>query len=391
MGALSACSNTCGKGFRTRSKICRSICQVCQAGATTSVTTTLTGTGQCQNCDATQIPCNTCPTTGQVCTPSPTNPATVAGPDPQPGCPTFSTQQASASAMLQSLGFSSTARTSGWTVSLNPLASDQAVGTFCGSTCGVGRGALLSTGRLSSMSDATVAKSSINDFPPSGAQGDASQLDLTFNYNGATAGRLSFRYQFLTRELDEITISDINKGYGDTLRITVNGNNVANLPNGQALTARSLKDSPYLIRNCKNEELPNCPNSPRNCPKGMTAMSRVLTATATVNPGQNRLSIRIQDEFDGDYDSAVFIEAGSLTITGTRRAGAVLLEKSPASMPVAMPTLQDDSEPNAAMVVLASVCTVVGIVALAGTAFMVTRKWITSRAQLKAQMTAEQH
>jgi len=274
---------------------------------------------------------------------------------------------------------------------LNPLASDQAVGTFCGSTCGVGRGALLSTGRLSSMSDATVAKSSINDFPPSGAQGDASQLDLTFNYNGATAGRLSFRYQFLTRELDEITISDINKGYGDTLRITVNGNNVANLPNGQALTARSLKDSPYLIRNCKNEELPNCPNSPRNCPKGMTAMSRVLTATATVNPGQNRLSIRIQDEFDGDYDSAVFIEAGSLTITGTRRAGAVLLEKSPASMPVAMPTLQDDSEPNAAMVVLASVCTVVGIVALAGTAFMVTRKWITSRAQLKAQMTAEQH
>lgn len=124
----------------------------------------------------------------------------------------------------------------------------------------------------------------------------------------------------------------------------------------------------------------------------MTGRSQVLTATATISPGQNRISISIQDEKDGEYDSAVLIEAGSLAITGTRRAGAVLLQKSPASAPTAMSaSQQDDSEPDAAMVVFTSVCIIVGILALAGSVFMIARKWRSSRAQLKAQMAAEEH
>jgi hypothetical protein len=232
------------------------------------------------------------------------------------------------------------------------------------------------------MPDRNAAKSTNNDFPPTGASGDASQIDLTFNYNGATAGRLTFRYQFLTREMPEITSNDINQGYGDSLRITVNGNNVANLPNGQALSARSLFGSSYYTNNVVGG----------NCPAGMTGRSQVLTATATISPGQNRISISIQDEKDGEYDSAVLIEAGSLAITGTRRAGAVLLQKSPASAPTAMSaSQQDDSEPDAAMVVFTSVCIIVGILALAGSVFMIARKWRSSRAQLKAQMAAEEH
>jgi hypothetical protein len=186
---------------------------------------------------------------------------------------------------------------------------------------------------------------------------------------------------FLTREMPEITSSDISAGYGDRLTILVNGNNVANLPNGQALTARSLFGTTYYANNVAGG----------NCPAGMTGRTVVLTATGTVNPGQNTISIRIYDEKDGEYDSAVMIEAGSLAITGTRRAGALLLEKSPASAPVAVPAAQqDESQPNPAMVVLASVCVVVGIVALAATSYIVTRKWMVSRAQLKAQMAAEQ-
>jgi hypothetical protein len=231
------------------------------------------------------------------------------------------------------------------------------------------------------MRDANAAKSSNNDFPPVGASGDASQIDFTFSYNGPSAGRLSFRYMFLTREMPEITSSDISAGYGDRLTILVNGNNIANLPNGQALTARNLFGTTYYANNVAGG----------NCPAGMTGRTVVLTATGTVNPGQNTISIRIYDEKDGEYDSAVMIEAGSLAITGTRRAGALLLEKSPASAPVAVPAAQqDESQPNPAMVVLASVCVVVGIVALAATSYIVTRKWMVSRAQLKAQMAAEQ-
>jgi hypothetical protein len=203
---------------------------------------------------------------------------------------------------------------------------------------------------------------------------------LSFTYDRAAAGRATFNFQFLTREMPEITLNDINSGYGDAIEISINGANVAKLPNGNTLTARNLFQTQYYANNAAGG----------NCPAGMTGRTVVLTATGNVNPGRNTISIRIADAKDGEYDSAVFIE-GSLTISNTRRAGAVLLEKKqPASAPTVALSQADAQQPDAVTAVLATVCIVVGVVALIATTYMLTQKWRSSRAQIKEQMAAEQ-
>ena len=102
--------------------------------------------------------------------------------------------------------------------------------------------------------------------------------------------------------------SQVHK-FNDSFQLTLNEVNLALLSNGKPVTINNLAASPSgpfdpaLVVNAGNETQ-------------LDAYTKVLTFEGLLNKNaNNKLSIKIQDVGDANYDSAVFIKAGTLGVT----------------------------------------------------------------------------
>jgi len=211
---------------------------------------------------------------------------------------------------------------SGVTISGTPTligASAQA-GTFTNapSLVGFSSGIILSSGNVSDAASTWTAPDS-----PSTDEGGAGYAPLSALIGGQatedaavlqfsfipTASTIYFQYVFASAEYPEFIGS-----YNDPMGLFVNGtapsNNVAVLPLTPpvAVTINNVNEA-------TNSQYFNKYNGAGDAlPYG--GETKVLTATASVNAGQvNTITLGVADALDHVLDSAVFIQAGSLSTT----------------------------------------------------------------------------
>jgi len=143
---------------------------------------------------------------------------------------------------------------------------------------------------------------------------DASVLQFSFVPTTAT---IYFSYVFASAEYPNF-VGQYNDPMGLFVNGTGLGNNVAILP-----TVPPVAVTINNVNTGANPAFFNKYNSDGDAlPFG--GETKVLTATATVTPGQvNTITLAIADALDDELDSAVFIQANSLTTTPPVQTGPV--------------------------------------------------------------------
>jgi hypothetical protein len=143
---------------------------------------------------------------------------------------------------------------------------------------------------------------------------DASTLAFDFT---TTTGSISFSYIFASEEYPEY----VNSGFSDVFGFYVNGTNIALVPGTSSPvsidTINSGLNSSYYVSNSGTSL-----NLVSTQYDGLTT---VLTATISgLSIGSiNTLKLSIADVGDSAYDSAVFLQAGSLSSSATPQLSAV--------------------------------------------------------------------
>jgi hypothetical protein len=265
----------------------------------------------CGNCVSTTQPCTLCP--GQVFVPPPVvipPPVIIPAPvDPCAGqCGTV-LPVTDVSQLASRLMGSLTATASIGSSNL------QSFGTFCG-YFGLTYGIVLSTGEVAKMNvPYNSAGNNGEDLGASGPTGDDAQLTVTFT--AASAGTASFRYVFASQEMPKYFASN----YNDDAYIKMNGEDIALLPNGQPLAIKNVGPSkdqaswiPEYVSNATPQ--PGCAGTPSS----MSGYVKVLTASKAISAGTNTLVVQVKDVSDGRYNTAMFLEGNSFTLTNRRTA-----------------------------------------------------------------------
>ncbi len=191
-----------------------------------------------------------------------------------------------------------------------------AFGLFKNDPFGLKSGIVLSTGTVTDLPGTNTVSTSESpdhipdlstDFGADGAEDDSISLDISFDVDSVVE-KLYFLYAFGSEEFVEYGGSDFN----DSFELLLNGVNLAKLSDGQAVTINNLvpgANQPFHADYIDN------PAGEGTLTKldGFTKMLRfegLLKQNA-----RNTLSIRIKDVGDGHYDSAVFIQGGSMGTT----------------------------------------------------------------------------
>jgi hypothetical protein len=139
---------------------------------------------------------------------------------------------------------------------------------------------------------------------------DASVLQFDFVPAGS---KVSFSYVFSSDEYNNFS----NTGFNDVFAFFVNGANCATVPGtGEPVSINTINNG-----NPGGDATPHNPqffvDNVRPTPTldtQMDGLTTVLTCNADVNAGQlNHMKLAIADASDDNLDSAVFIQAGSLT------------------------------------------------------------------------------
>lgn len=208
--------------------------------------------------------------------------------------------------------------------SVSVTGNSAAFGTFTNDPFGLQSGVVLSTGRVANIPGRNIKDnlmingSDLNtDFGPKGEAGDLTQLDLSF-FVDYTAEKLFFEYVFASEEFPEFGGSEFN----DSFELLLNGNNLAKLSDGKAVTINNL------VPNADNRSTDHSDYINNPAVIGLAAniikldgFTKVLGFEGLLKQNQtNVLSIRIKDVGDGNLDSAVFIKSGSVS---TQKAEAV--------------------------------------------------------------------
>jgi len=208
--------------------------------------------------------------------------------------------------------------------SVSVTGNQAAFGTFTKDPFGLQSGVVLSTGRVADIPGRNIKDnlmingSDLNtDFGPKDEAGDLTQLDLSF-FVDCTAEKLFFEYVFGSEEFPEFGGSEFN----DDFQLLLNGNNLAKLSDGKAVTINNL------VPNADNRSTDHSDYINNPAVTGLAAniikldgFTKVLGFEGLLEQNQtNVLSIRIKDVGDGNLDSAVFIKGGSM---GTQKAEAV--------------------------------------------------------------------
>ncbi|MCA1856752.1 PEP-CTERM sorting domain-containing protein [Massilia oculi] len=174
-------------------------------------------------------------------------------------------------------------------------ASANAAGTFTGGgDIGFDKGVLLTTGNV----NCAVGPNSTTD-----CSGPGSETSLKFDFT-SNNGNVFFRYVFGSEEYNEYVGSNFN----DLFEMRVNGVNIAQLPNNGGVVSinnvNSNKNSAYY-RN----------NNAGAYSTGYDGLTTVLVAQLAGLTGTNTFEFIIRDTADENYDSGVFIEAGTFSDT----------------------------------------------------------------------------
>merc|ERR1712054_184938 len=204
------------------------------------------------------------------------------------------------------------------------------------------------------------------DHAPDGIANDKATLTLTFSTTSTQT--VSFRYIFASQEMPKYFGTE----YNDDAKILLDGQNIAKLPDGKDLTINNIGCGGGVADTCKTDQsrwipqyVPNTNNA--GAPASMSGYLQVMTASGTVGPGQHTLQILVEDIGDGKYNSAIFVEGGSLRVNA-RRSGKSRAVSQLASAP--QPTRQEDST-SALLPVLAACSGFVVLSALLATTWMV--------------------
>lgn len=228
----------------------------------------------------------------------------------------------------------------------NPPANQPGRGSFTSGTTnlGISSGVILSSGRVTDAANPGAFFASNNN--NTGADPDLALLAGLTNNNIfdrsilefdfiPTGDTLRFRYVFASEEYPEYVCSDFNDAFGFFLSgpgitgpFTNNARNIALIPGTNVpVTINSVNPGTpggfYDPATCAQTD----PNWQANSVYytdnqfGTTVAydgkTVVLTAFALVQCGQTyHIKLAIADGFDGSFDSAVFLEAGSFTSTG---------------------------------------------------------------------------
>jgi hypothetical protein len=139
---------------------------------------------------------------------------------------------------------------------------------------------------------------------------DATILEFDFVPAG---NQVTFQYVFGSDEYNDFSNSSVNDVFG----FFVNGTNCATVPGtGEPVSVNTINNG-----NPGGDPTPHNPQffvdnvtpSP-SIDTQMDGLTTVLTCTANVNAGQtNHMKLAVSDAGDSIFDSAVFIQAGSLT------------------------------------------------------------------------------
>jgi PKD repeat protein len=234
---------------------------------------------------------------------------------------------------------------------------------------GFGQGIVLTSGSAADVAGPNTSDSISTSYGSEGAIGGPGDADLSAlagfdTYDAAvlefdfvpTANQVVFQYTFSSDEYPEW----VDTPFNDVFAFYVNGTNhalvrqtagdpaspfvpvaVNNINNGNPLHPDFVPTRPDLFR-------PNYfnPDGPSVIDLEQDGITRVLTFQAPVNPGEtNHMKLAIADASDGVYDSAVFIQAGSLVSNENPVADlSVSPESGPA--PLAVTAFIEGEDPN---------------------------------------------
>ena len=140
----------------------------------------------------------------------------------------------------------------------------------------------------------------------SGSTSDAAVLSFDFE---STSGNLFFNYVFASEEYNEF----VNTNFNDVFAFFINGANIAEAPDGQAVSINNV--------NCGNPfsgSGPNCSSYNNNAGAlfdiEYDGFTDVFTASILgLGAGVNTIKIAIADVGDSSLDSAVFLQANSFS------------------------------------------------------------------------------
>lgn len=196
--------------------------------------------------------------------------------------------------------------------SLSITGNEEAFGIFNDDPFGLTSGVVMSTGQVTDLPGPNLEDGDLGtDFPPSGVDGDLSELNLSF-FADSTAEKLFFKYVFGSEEFLEYG----GTSYNDSFELLLNGTNLAQLTDGKTVTINNLvpnsgdrsTDHPDYINN------PSFTGLAANIIK-LDGYTKVLGFEGLLNKNQtNVLTVRIQDMGDGIYNSAVFIQGNVGTV-----------------------------------------------------------------------------
>ncbi len=208
--------------------------------------------------------------------------------------------------------------------SVSVTGNSAAFGTFTNDPFGLQSGVVLSTGKVTDIPGINTKDNVITngsdlntDFGPKGEAGDLTQLDLSF-FVDSTAEKLFFKYVFASEEFPEFGGSEFN----DSFELLLNGNNLAKLSDGKAVTINNLVPNAD-DRSTEHSDYIDNPvgTGPAANSIKLDGFTKVLGFEGLLKQNQtNVLSIRVKDVGDGNLDSAVFIKGGSVE---TQKAEAV--------------------------------------------------------------------
>jgi hypothetical protein len=193
------------------------------------------------------------------------------------------------------------------------IGDSRAFGSFTDDPFNLGKGIVLSTGRVIALEGRNGADGGIvpsgtdlsTDFGSRGIAGDSISMRIDFDADD-TKDSLFFRYVFGSEEFVEYAGK-----FNDSFSLSLNGKNLAYLPNGKLVSVNNLasspldRSSPYFIYN----PVGSGPSSDQTKLDGYT-MALIFQGALQKN-ARNSLLINVADARDGFLDSAVFLQAYS--------------------------------------------------------------------------------
>ncbi len=208
-------------------------------------------------------------------------------------------------------------------IKLTVTGDKQAYGTFDNDPFNLGKGIVLSTGKVTDLSGANVSSGTTTDFgTKDNRTGGYDPITLKIEFNtDENADRVFFQYVFGSEEFTDYSGSQFN----DIFTLTLNGVNLAKLSDDKTATINNLTPSatpqtwsPDYIDNPQG-------TGPLKDKVILDGYTKTLTFSGDlIASSKNIIEITIEDVSDGILDSAVFLKGGSLGIIDPNAISAKL-------------------------------------------------------------------